>query len=125
MIIYCLFLSIDIPYSSNGNEWWTTPVRFGDWRNVKECDYVTNVPVHRWYSGKEAGNYRPQLLDAFLTQIVKGDTVSIGLDYYSMNISKTLVPNNIAQYYGEYLWKGGVVRMEACGQDSTITFWIP
>ena len=72
----------------------------------------------------EAGSYRPELPRVFYERIVNGDTVSVATDYYGMNISRTLVPDGIADYYGQYLWNGGVVMMEACGQDSTISFWI-
>jgi hypothetical protein len=123
-IIYCLILASDIPFSANAEHWWVAPVRFGDWRGIPPHDFVTNVPVHRWYSGAEAGSYRPELPRVFYERIVNGDTVSVATDYYGMNISRTLVPDGIADYYGQYLWNGGVVMMEACGQDSTISFWI-
>ena len=95
-------------------DWWATPVGFGDWRNVPSCDFVTNVPTHRWYSGKEAGNFRPGLLDEFGTRLRNGDTVTVGIDYYGTLPAFTgFLPDEVLRMYGRYLENGGVLRLKA------------
>jgi hypothetical protein len=85
---------------------------FGNWREVPPTDFVTNIPVHRWYSGFEAENFRPNLLDSLTARLNRGETVTVGVDYYALNLSRSLLPEPFIQQYGDRLISGGVVRFK-------------
>lgn len=106
------------------DHWWTSPTRFADWRNVPFCDFTTNGAPYKWYSGRDAGGFRPLEFKPFLDRVENGDTVWVGLDYYSMNISSGITPDGIRWKYGYYLWNGGVLVVGAVGNDSLISFFV-
>jgi hypothetical protein len=119
----CLYYSSDIPFQVAGRPdgWWTRPVWFSDWRNVPAVDFATNVPVSRWYSGKEPGSYRPDGMQKYIERARMGP-VTIGMDYYATNISLEITPPVVLERLGAYIDGGGVIRLSTWMVGDTLRF---
>lgn len=105
LIAYFLLCNTDL-YANDG--WWKSEVLFSDWRNVK-CDYSTNAIVDWWYNGKCSQYFRKENMKEIVTRLQKGDTLSIGIDYYGLTISSPFIPIEFLRRYQFDLLKGKVI----------------
>lgn len=105
LIAYFLLCNADL--YANG-AWWKQEVMFSDWRNVK-CDYSTNAIVDWWYNGKGSQYFRQENMQQVFAQLQKGDTLTIGIDYYGLSISSPFIPVEILQRYANDLVGGKVI----------------
>ena len=134
LTVVCLVYSAAIPDFVKGcpDKWYSRPVWFADWRNVGPVDFSTNVPVSMWYSGKHPGSYRangwagfygiffPTATDSIV--FPPDWTVTVGIDYYALNISRPYVPERVIQNYGRYLADGEVLILRAYRSGILIQF---
>lgn len=83
-------------------------------------DYSTNPIVSKFYSGGEPKAFRP----GFEAEILKDgqDTITLGLDYYALNISSHLIPMELLQSIAPTLASGGVVLCRAVTDSNSIRF---
>jgi hypothetical protein len=122
--VWFLLSSFEIPQHRYGYipKWYAGYVAFADWRAVPACDFVTNVAPYIWYTNKEVYSYRPNDIKFFQEQLEKKQTLRVGIDYYALNISRNMVPQDILSRYGGYLAQGGVLVLEAKKEKNKITY---
>jgi hypothetical protein len=73
--------------------------------------FVTNIPVHKWYTHHEAYNFRPGQLDSLVSRLQRGDVVTVGVDYYATFFPE-LFPPQFLDIFRDSLIRGGVVRFK-------------
>ena len=100
------------------HSWFRNEVTFSNWRNAKQVEYSTNKIVTDWYSTYSKGQskyYRYANMKEIQTRLMKGDTITVGLDYYA------LTPIS-AQYFDENFLYQNYYRL-AGGEVITVKMW--
>jgi hypothetical protein len=76
---------------------------FSDWSNPVKCDFVTNLPVYKYYSGIEAKWFRVGKIDTLPNEFV------VGVDYYALYpMSGNLLPKDLMIQISDELKNGRV-----------------
>ena len=115
------FLLCNISINENG-AWWKQEVMFSDWRNVK-VDYSTNAIVDWRYNGKGSKYLRLEFIPEISKRLEKGDTLTIGIDYYGLSISSPFIPTPLLQKYGNDIMNGKVITVKVY-RNKNIDNWI-
>lgn len=111
---WCLFSSVGIPDSFPQREnrgWWMGYAMFSDWRGVGPVDFATNYPLALHYSGHTPISLRPGCEDSLRAKLNRGDTITIGADYYALNMSSGYFPVEWLEEAQVRLSEGKVFRV--------------
>lgn len=102
LILWCITESADLkPW-----KWYSQETNFSDWRNAPPMDYSSNAVVANYYSGGRAKYLRAENLQEIQSRLAQGDTLLVGLDYYSLYA--ITLPLELSRGVPEYLANGGV-----------------
>jgi len=136
-ILLCVFLISDIKELTvirHGTfyRWYTHPIYYNDWRNMPPVDLSTNFSqIAEYYTGQPSVLLRrPQELTPdkiALTDWPKidsilrtKDTTYIGVDSYANNLSSWFFPRDFLDTYGERLFNGEVILLQATKTDGQL-----
>lgn len=86
-------------------------------------DYATNKNCSNHYNDGYAGWWRTDNREAPLTDLVRGSTISVGLDYYAlMGVCEGMVPVSILEQIGSDLIQGKVFIFDVWLEGEVI-YW--
>ena len=112
-----IFSSLTIPKWNDYQE-----VRFSKWTE-RQVDYSTNMPVTAYYAGGSPRYLRSHEWDGFLDRIGRGDTLTVGIDYYALfPISRSFLPEGLVQKHVKDLLNGKVIYLRAYREGEYITW---
>lgn len=100
-------LSLPSSYALEPRRWFSKEVAFSDWRNVPQVQYSSNAVVANYYSGGRSKYLRQENLAEIQGRLGRGDTLTVGLDYYAL--FPITLPLPLAPEVQQYLANGGVV----------------
>ncbi len=97
---------------------------FSDWRGKPRADWSTNVPVCDYYTGSHSNSLREPQWEQFKTELQSGDTLIIGVDFYGLNMSFTLLPLQFLRDNAKRLLDGEVIYLIAYGKGDDIFYGV-
>lgn len=75
-----------------------------------------------WYKNMYVNSYRPDYMRNFVKDITARDSLTIGIDYYALNVSSQYIPPEILKEYVNELINGKVLVLKAYKQGDNIGF---
>lgn len=114
LITYGFVVSVQIPEIPDGarGAWWNNECVFANWKSVRNVEYVTNEAVYGYYSGESVIGLREVNAAKFMADYASGRTLRMGLDYYALHYTSSVIPEVLIEDYGRALAMGAVLTVE-------------
>lgn len=96
-------------------KWYRYECKFANWEDVGYVDYSTEKWASSWYTKDYGTKYFRDISEREIDSLLNsGDTLTIGLDYYSWNLGHRLCMKyfgqKLFQQFGRSLYAGNVVK---------------